>query len=220
MWSTIRIVAGIVSLAVWVGAVWTAGAAEPLYQNNFEESEIGKVPDEFLVIDGQFAVRELEGNRFLELPGAPLESFGFLMGPARKEGLAVSARIQGTSRGRKFPTFAVSANGVGGYRLRVAPAKKSIEIVKGDVPLVDAPFAWKSGTWTWLRLQVRKVGDGIWRVEGKAWLEGEAEPEGWMISLEEKQEPVPGRPGAWGSPFSGTPIWFDNLRVNVADETQ
>ena len=200
-----------------VGIVGAATGAEPVYRNDFEKTEVGKAPDDFLVIDGQFAVREHDGNRLLELPGAPLESFGFLMGPAQKEGLVVSGRVQGTSRGRKYPTFAVSLNSVGGYRLRVAPAKKAVEVVKGDVPLASVPFEWKSGAWTWLKLQVRKAGDGVWKVEGKAWLEGEREPGNWMITWDEKEEPAPGRPGAWGSPFSGTPIWYDDLAVTAVE---
>jgi hypothetical protein len=213
--TTMHRVAGVLLLMVMTAAV---RGAEPIYQNNFEQAELGSVPDDFLVIDGQFAVRERDNNKFLELPGAPLESFGFLMGPAQKVGLAVSGRMQGTSHGRKFPTFAVSVNGVSGYRLRVAPAKKSVEIVKGDVPMVAVPFEWKSGVWTLLKLQVRQVGDGRWRVEGKAWLEGQPEPDDWTITWDEEKEPVPGRPGAWGSPYSGTPIWYDDLVVTAAEE--
>jgi hypothetical protein len=116
-----------------------------------------------------------------------------------------------------FPTFAVSLNGVSGYRLGVAPAKKALEILKGDLPQASVPFEWRSGSWTLLRLQVRKVEEGLWRVEGKAWLEGQPEPGDWTITWDEKMEPVPGRPGAWGSPFSGTSIWYDNLVVTAAE---
>src|SRR5213592_4654904 len=84
-----------------------------LYQNNFEKAELNSVPDDFLVLDGQFAVREDGGNGFLELPGAPLDTFGVLFGPTEKEGNAVSARIFGTGQGRRFPTFAVGLNGQG-----------------------------------------------------------------------------------------------------------
>jgi hypothetical protein len=212
---TIQRMAGCALLVFMTAA---AHAAEPLYQNNFEQAEVGSVPDEFLVMDGQFAVREHEGNKVLELPGAPLETYGFLMGPAQKEGLAVSARFHGTSRGRKFPTFAVSLNSVGGFRLRVAPAKKAVELVKNDAPVVSVPFEWKSGVWTSLKLQIRKAAEGLWKVEGKAWLEGQSEPDAWTVVWDEAQEPVNGRPGAWGSPFSGTPIWYDDVVVSAADE--
>ncbi len=35
----------------------------------------------------------------------------------------------------------------------------------------------------------------------------------WMISLDEKAPPHEGRPSIWGSPYSGTPIRFDDLMV-------
>src|SRR5512134_334801 len=84
----------------------------PLYENDFSKAELDQVPAEFLVIDGQFAVKQEGDNRFLELPGAPLETYGVLFGPTDKDGRAVSARIFGTGKGRRFPTFGVSLNGV------------------------------------------------------------------------------------------------------------
>jgi len=49
-----------------------AQGAKPLFEEGFSSSKVGEVPETFMVLDGQFAVREEEGNRFLELPGAPL----------------------------------------------------------------------------------------------------------------------------------------------------
>ena len=60
--------------------------SKPLYENNFESAEVGKVPDDFLVLDGGFAVKSDGTNKFLELPGAPLDSFGVLFGPTEKDG--------------------------------------------------------------------------------------------------------------------------------------
>jgi hypothetical protein len=37
----------------------------------------------------------------------------------------------------------------------------------------------------------------------------------WMISLDEKSPPPAGRPSIWGSPYSGTPIRFDDLMVTA-----
>src|SRR5262245_56090812 len=72
-----------VVLAALVLSFQPAGAAETnvIYQNNFEKAEVGKLPDEFLVLDGAFAIKEEAGNKFLELPGAPLDTFGMLFGP-------------------------------------------------------------------------------------------------------------------------------------------
>jgi hypothetical protein len=201
--------AGGIALAAW------AQSAKPLYENNFEKAEVDKLPEDFLVLDGSFTVKAEGGNKFVELPGAPLDSFGFLFGPTEKEGLSVKARILGTGKGRRFPVFAVGLNGVGGYKLQVAPAKKAIELTKGDEVMASVPFEWQSGSWTMLRLQVRKVKDGQWKIEGKAWPQTGKEPAAWTISLEENSEPTPGRPTLWGNPFSGTPIQYDDLLVEV-----
>lgn len=188
----------------------------PIYENTFDAAAMDKVPEDMLVLDGGFAVKEEGGNKFLELPGAPLETFGVLFGPTEPSGLSVSARIHGAGKGRRFPTFAVGLNGVGGHRLQVSPAKKLLELYKGDDVLTNAPMTWTSGSWTMLRLQSRKVKDGEFRIEGKAWKHGEPEPKEWPISITESVETPAGRSSVWGNPYAGTPIRYDDLQVTKA----
>ena len=190
-----------------------AGAAEPIFAIDFESAGIGKAPKDFLIISGAFLVQQDGGNKVLELPGEPLETFGALFGPSAKDGLSVSGKFFGTKTGRKFPAFGLSVNGAGGWRLQVSAAKKVLEIFKGDDAKVGVPFEWVSGAWTSLRIQVRKTPAGIWMIEGKAWPAAGAEPAKWSIALEESDAPSAGRPGIWGSPFSGTPIRFDDLVI-------
>ena len=190
-----------------------AASAQVLYTNGFDKAEIEKVPEDMMVLDGGFAVKETGGNKFLELPGAPLETFGVLFGPTEASGLSVTARVQGTGKGRRFPTFAIGLNGVGGFKLQVAPAKKLVELVKGEEVVGSAPFTWESGSWTVLHLQCRKVKDGEFKLEGKAWKQGDAEPKEWQVSRVETAESPAGRPSVWGMPFAGTPIQFDDLAV-------
>ena len=204
--------------AIGLTASLLAQPAQPLYENDFSKAELDQVPGDFLVIDGQFTVKQDGDNRVLELPGAPLETFGLLFGPTEKDGLAVSARIFGTGTGRRFPTFAVSLNGVSGYKLQVAPARKSLELWKAERLLTSVPFAWESGRWTHLQLQLRKAKDGGWEALGKAWTHSAPEPDAWTITHVAKEEPSAGRPGIWGSPFSGTPIRYDDLKVTRATE--
>jgi hypothetical protein len=90
-----------------------------LYENNFEKAEVKKVPDDMMVMEGGWAVVEDRGNKCIELPGAPLETFGVLFGPTEQDGIGASARVFSTGKGRRFPTFAVGLNGVGGYKLQV-----------------------------------------------------------------------------------------------------
>jgi hypothetical protein len=204
--------------AVGLGATCATAQPRPLYENDFEKAETGKVPADMLVLDGGFAVRQEGGNKFLELPGAPLESFGVLFGPTEKEGVSVTARVHGTGKGRRFPTFGVGLNGTGGYRLQVSPGKKLLELYKGDDVRRTAPFEWSSDKWTQLRLQVRKVKEGEWKIEGRVWVHGSPEPKDWTIAVDEKVEPRPGRAALYGSPFAGTPIRFDDLLVAPAAE--
>jgi hypothetical protein len=76
-----------------------------LYENTFEKAELKKVPDDMMVMEGGWAVIEEGGNKFIELPGAPLETFGVLFGPTESDGISASARVFGSGKGRRFPTF-------------------------------------------------------------------------------------------------------------------
>ena len=190
-----------------------ANAAPPVYAQDFSKAAPGSQPDDLLILDGQFAVKEEAGNRFLELPGAPLESFGFLFGPSEQSGFEVSARIFGSRQGRKFPTLAVGLNGASGYRLQVSPAKKALELFKGETAVATAAFDWKSGEWTELRLRIVKGGTAGFRVEGRAWPASGTEPSQAQVVLEETTLQPAGKAGAWGMPFAGTPILFDDLKL-------
>ena len=190
-----------------------ARGEEAVFANDFESSETGKAPKDFLVIAGAFTVQADGGKKFLELPGSPLDTFGALFGPAKMEGLSVTGKFFGTKVGRKFPAFGLSLNGAGGYRLQVSAAKKQLEIFKGDEARANVSFEWVGAAWLSLRIQARQTLAGAWVIEGRAWPAGGAEPEKWSISLEEKDAPAAGRPGVWGSPFSGTPIRFDDLMI-------
>jgi len=189
-----------------------------LYENNFEQAELGRVPADFLVLDGAFAVKAEDNNKFLELPGAPLDSFGVQFGPAEISDIAVSARINGTAKGRRFPVFGVGLNGVAGYKLQGSPAKKPLELYKDTELRATVGYEWKSGQWTNLRLQIRKLKDGEWKIEGKAWPQETSEPPKWLVQFDEQETPVSGRASVFGSPFSGTPIQFDDFIVSAAKD--
>ena len=188
----------------------------PLFQASFEKCAPGPLPEGFTALEGAWAVREEAGNRFLEIPGAPVDSYGVLFGPAQPDNAAVTLRARAAQEGQRYPAFGAGLNGAGGYRLVVAPAKKLLELFKGDELLASAPCAWESGSWTVLRLQVRKDASGQWKIEGKAWRQGAPEPGAWMVSASEKTAPPAGKSVVWGYPISGTPIQFDDLIVTAA----
>lgn len=190
-----------------------AEAPKPVFSESFDSAATGnKLPEGFKVLAGGFVVQQDGSAKFMELPGAPLDTFGVLFGPSEKAPLSVTAKIFGTKTGRKFPAFGVSLGGAGGYRLQVSAAKKMLEVFKGDEVRASVPFDWTSGTWTQLRMQIRAAGAGC-VVEGKAWPADSAEPKEWLIKHEAPEAANPGQAGVWGNPFSGTPIRFDDLAV-------
>lgn len=197
----------------------TATAADaPLYQNDFEKADAGKLPDGFTVMLGEFTVKDLGTNKVLELPGAPVDSFSILFGPVTNASVAVEARVMGAAKGRRMPLFGVGLGGVAGYKLQVAPGKKAVDIILGDgeqqLVVASAPFNWESSTWTQCKLQIRATGDSAWRVEAKAWKAGAEEPKEWLVTLAAKEPPISGQASVLGSPISGNPILFDELKVS------
>ncbi len=186
--------------------------AETKYENNFEQAKVGAVPEDFLVLDGGFAVKEVDGNKVLELPGAPLDTYGVLFGPSSSENVAVSARIFGAAKGRRFPVFDVGLCGVGGYKLRVSPGKKQLELYKGDALKTAVPLDWQPGKWTHLKLELAKAGDKEWKLAGKIWQDG-AEPAKPALEFTDTELPTPGRSSVSGMPYSGLPIWFDDFVI-------
>jgi hypothetical protein len=204
------------SIILALACLMIVGAERSAFVADFQQSPPGALPEsEFMVLNGQFEVKEAGGQTFVELPGEPIDSFGFLAGP--EGATAMEARVRGQNTGKRFPEFGVGLGGAAGYRLWVMPAVKQVQIVKNEQVVAHAPLAWKAGAWTHLKFQARSAGAGKWVFEGKAWNEGEKEPEKWLIAFEagdeNLKEGVKGRASAWGTPYSSQPIAFDDLKI-------
>ena len=187
--------------------------AGDLFLENFSRARLGPATPGLLVLGGEFSVKQAGKERFLELAGKPLDLHAVMFGPARKDGVAVEARVLGLRKGRRsFPAFGVGLNGVSGYRLMVSPAKEQLELFKGDGIVKAVPFAWKPDRWTRVRLQCQSTGDA-WTLLAKVWPDGEKEPAGSSLNWKDKEPPLAGRATIWGAPYAGTPIRFDDLQV-------
>ena len=206
---TIFIIAAIIALS---GSAQTPDD-KVLFESDFESTNVDSIPEELMVLAGEFSVQDSGGNKLLELPGNPLEDFGALFGPAESDSIAVRARVYSESSKRLAPRFGVGLNGVGGYRLLVAPGQNQVQLLKDQQAVASAPFEWKSKTWTSLHLQIRKVSEGKWTVEGRVWTDETPEPKDWSISFEVSEVPPAGKASIWGAPYSGKPIMFDDLSV-------
>lgn len=207
-----------VLLLCCVVALAAAAPTSPqAYSNDFEKAEIGKVPDDIMVLDGTFAVRQIEGNKCLELAADPIGAFGALFGPDGVTAMDVKARIWAAGAGKRLPEFGIGADDAGGYKLFVVPAVHVVQLRKGDDVIATAPLEWKSGQWTWLRLRAKPGENKTWMIEGKAWGAGQKEPDGWTISGKDTEAPSPGKASIWGNDYSEQPIRFDDLSVTPMD---
>ncbi len=190
--------------------------ARPLYENNFERAAVGKLPEGVEVLGGDFSVQSASSNKFLSLAGSTLRSCTAMFGPVVGADIAVSARILGTTKDSRAPKFGVGLGGTNGWKLMASPNKSALQLWRDTEVKATVPFTWQSGTWTTLCLQVRKVGDGAWTVEGKAWETSGAEPKDWLVRCETSETPPTGWASVIGTPLAGTLIRFDDLVVSAA----
>lgn len=211
-----------VFLLLAVPAVLAADAEEPKpeprYTNDLETLKPGQIKEEFMIMAGEFALQKDGANTVLELPGKPVDDVGLLFGPTSSVPMVVQARIFATKVRRRTPAFCVGVNGRRDYRLRVNPAADALELLRDGKVLVSAEYQWTTDQWTVMRLRVTSAGDGVSRLEGKAWAEGQDEPAKWMVSHELKEAVLPVRASLYGAPYSERPIRFDDLKVEPSAE--
>lgn len=193
--------------------VLVAAADKPAYRSDFKHAEVGKIPADITVLDGPFAVRDVGGNKCLELAGDPIGTFGALFGPGDRVATDVKARIWAAAQGKRFPEFGIGANDAGGWKLILAPARHVLELRRGDDTNVTAAAKWSSGSWTWFRLRIVPGEKPGWRIEGKVWPDGQPEPSRWPIRAEDPEAPPAGHASLWGIDYSEQPIRFDDLTV-------
>jgi sugar phosphate isomerase/epimerase len=195
----------------WAGI--SGAQAESLYKQDFQSTDIGDTPDDFLLLSGKFVVGHSSSNHHLTLPGVPLDSHGAVFGPDNEGDLVLSARIRSERKGRLYPSFGIGLYGLGGHILKVSPAKKSLELFRGRNSVMETPIKWKSGEWTHLSLKVTSQNEDTWTVQGKAWSEGSAEPSEWQLSTTTEVAPTQGKASLWGQPYSGKAIQYDDISL-------
>ena len=181
---------------------------------DFEKLDLGYPPDELFIIDGNFEVVEHDKGRALKLLPDPLIECGLLFGKSSKGPMTVEGRAFSTKRGRRsFPRFAMGVHGISGYRLRVVPAQKRIELVHNEAVVKTADFLWESGKWCSMKLAVSE-NDGTPIVKAWVWMSGQKASNEPTLEFEgEKGTSSQGKASLWGTPYSGKPILYDDLKV-------
>lgn len=198
-------------------ALSLAHAAElKTFTINADDWVEGEVPKEVFVVEGSIKITAKDGNKAIVIdPGSELTDACAQVGNSAAGESSIEARIFASKRARSVPKFGISVHGMSGYRLLVNAAKKQLELVKSDTVAASIPFTWTSDAWLKLKLDVKRgEGDG-WIITGKAWAADAAEPAETMVKAEDKGLKGQGKAGLWGTPYSQTPIYFDDITVKI-----
>jgi hypothetical protein len=103
-----------------------------------------------------------------------------------------------------------------GYRLYVNSAKKQLELVKADQTLATAPFTWTSDTWLNLKIEAKKAAGDAWSITASVWPASEAAaPATPQLKHEDKGLKGHGKCAIWATPYSNTPIYFDDIQIEI-----
>ncbi len=98
----------------------------------------GAPPEEVFVVDGKIEIAAKDGNKALVIhPGTELVDASAQLGESASGSASIQARVFASKRGRSVPRFGVSAHGLSGYRVYVSPAKKQLELIKGDQTIAN-----------------------------------------------------------------------------------
>lgn len=185
-----------------------------VYENDFSSYAVGQEPEDLFILDGSFSVRKVEGNKALALPGTPIGDFGIMFGPrVKNKPVELRCRLFSNRKGRRMPSFAAGLGGVNGYRIRLNPAARNVQLFRGETSLVTVPLQWESGSWTNLRFRAESKGKETTTVSAKAWRQSDKEPSDWTFVHQDTEPFDGGKCSLWGLPYASTEILFDDLQV-------
>ncbi|TDU69281.1 hypothetical protein EI77_02930 [Prosthecobacter fusiformis] len=174
----------------------------------------GDPPKEVFVVDGTIKVAAKDGNSAIMVSPENLVDASAQFAVSAAGESIIKARVFASKQGRSNPRFGIAVHGMSGYRLIVNAPKKTLELVKGDETLATVPFTWTSDAWLWMKLEARKNGDD-WTITGKTWAADVQEPAEAQITHTDKGLKGQGKVSVWATPYSQTPIWFDDIEVAI-----
>lgn len=175
----------------------------------------GEPPAEVFVVDGSIRIQQKDNNKVIEIGSDPLVDGCALLGSSANGSASIQARVWASKSGRSFPRFGIGVHGQSGYRLIVFCAKKELQLVKNEQVIVTVPYEWTSDAWINLKLEAMTDAQDKWSIAGKAWPAGAAEPAEPQIKHVDSALKGQGKCSIRGTPFSGTPIYFDDMKLEI-----
>ena len=183
------------------------------FEEKFSDFEVGTEPENLFILDGAYAVTQEENDKRLTLPGSPVGDFGLLFGPrVREKSLSLSFSFLATKKGRRLPALAAGLGGVRSYRFRLNAATKEILLFGTTLKLGRLPINGKAVPGTAFVFRRFRAGENT-RIRLKLWKRGEKEPDEWLLDQIDPSAFAGGKCALWAYPYSGTPIHFDDLKI-------
>jgi hypothetical protein len=182
---------------------------------NADDWAEGDVPKEVFVVDGTVKIAAKDGNKAIMVDATPIVDASAQLAVSAAGAASIQAKVFASKRARSVPKFGVSVHGMSGYRLLINAAKKQLELVKSDVVAASVPYTWTSESWVKMKLEVKPGAGEAWVIEGKVWAADAQEPAEATIKTEDKGLKGQGKSGVWATPYSETPIYFDDVEVKV-----
>lgn len=188
---------------------------------NADEWAEGDPPKEVFVVDGTVKIAAKDGNKAIMISPDNLVDASAQVAVSAAGESTIKAKVFASKQGRTNPRFGIAVHGMSGYRLLLSPSKKQLELVKSDEIVASVPFTWTSDAWLWMKLEARKNGEE-WAITGKVWPADTAEPAEPTIKTSGKGLKGQGKASVWATPYSHTPIYFDDIEVGLelAPETK
>jgi hypothetical protein len=175
----------------------------------------GVPPKEVFIVDGTIRVASKDGSKTLMVDANPIVDATAQLGDSSVGASSIQLKAFASKKGRSYPRFGVSIHGMSGYRFIVNCAKKQLELIKNDAVVKSVPFTWTTDTWTTVKLWVEQTKGSQWLVSGKAWPTSEAEPADPQITHSDAAFKGSGKAAIWGTPFSETSIYFDDIAITA-----
>ncbi|MCY2950863.1 MAG: hypothetical protein NTU53_02675 [Planctomycetota bacterium] len=192
-----------------------APSTQPTLSYTFEN--LSALPDDILVLSGEFSIQKENTNSFLELAPSPIDSHAILLGQESSTPSSISARIFASNTGKRSPEFGVGLAGPAGYKLSLMPAVNQLQLLKNEDVLTSVPYTWPPSTWTSFHLQLTKLPTGKLQLQATAHPSDKPAPAQWMLShTDPDEDPPKGRASLFATPYSETPTRFDDITVAPA----
>lgn len=174
----------------------------------------GEPPKEVFVVDGTIKVAAKDGNKAIMVSPENLVDASAQFAVSAAGDSVIKARVFASKQGRSNPRFGIAVHGMSGYRLLVNAPKKELELVKNEEVLASMPFTWTSDAWLWMKLEAHKQGED-WTITGKTWAADASEPAESQLTHQDKGLKGQGKASVWATPYSSTPIYFDDIEVSI-----